>query len=225
METCPANGDTSNTSVIQSGTLKTHYVLVILGSSRVGKTAIVQQFLYDTFPDVYKATVEEFHRSEYKLKDFVLTLDILDTSGSYEFPAMKRLAINMGDAFVLVYSIDDAQSFEDVCREREYVQQARSLDVPIVVVGNKCDREDHREVGKELTESVVTMDWENGFVEASAKTKMNIFEIFNELLAQARAPSELSVCLERRRQSLPIFSVAPKVKYDLDLKRHSCVIS
>ncbi|XP_076334625.1 dexamethasone-induced Ras-related protein 1-like [Tachypleus tridentatus] len=217
------NGDSQNTSLTQS--FKTHYVLVILGASRVGKTAILHQFLYNTFPDVYKATVEEFHRSEYKLKDFVLTLDILDTSGSYEFPAMKRLAINMGDAFVLVYSIDDAQSFEDVCREREYVRQARSIDVPIVVVGNKCDREDHRVVGKELTESVVTMDWENGFVEASAKTNMNIFKIFNEILTQARAPSELSVCIERRRQSLPTFSVTPKVKYDRDLKRHSCVIS
>ncbi|XP_076314751.1 ras-related protein O-Krev-like isoform X2 [Tachypleus tridentatus] len=209
----------------ESEPMKTHYIVVLLGGPRVGKTAIVQQFLYETFPTDHKATVEEFHRSQFDMNDFVLTLDIIDTSGSYEFPAMKRLAVSTGDAFVLVYSIDDAESFEEVRRERELLLETRPSNTPIVVVGNKCDLAENRVIGKELAESVVTMDWENGFIEASAKTTTNVFEIFNELLAQAHAPGELSACLERRRQSLPAFSVTPKVKDDLALKRHSCVLS
>ncbi|XP_022258154.1 ras-related protein O-Krev-like [Limulus polyphemus] len=225
MESFPPGENVPIKSLPESEPMKTHYIVVVLGSPRVGKTAIVQQFLYETFPTDYKATVEEFHRSQFDMDHFVLTLDILDTSGSYEFPAMKRLAVSTGDAFVLVYSIDDAESFEEVRRERELVLETRPRNIPIVVVGNKCDLEDHRMVGKELAESVVTMDWENGFIEASAKTSTNVFEIFNELLVQAHAPGELSACLERRRQSVPAFSVTPKVKDDLALKRHSCVMS
>ncbi|XP_013792515.1 ras-related protein Rap-1b-like [Limulus polyphemus] len=212
------------TSPAEFQPIKTHYLVVILGQSRVGKTAIVQQFLNGEFSIDYRATVEEFHRSQYVMDDFVLTLDILDTSGSYEFPAMKRLAVTKGDAFVLVYSIEDAESFERVYREREFVLNIRPLGVPIVVVGNKCDLEGDRKVGRELAESVVIMDWENEFLEVSAKTDISISDIFNKLLTQARAPGETSICLERRRRSLPIFNSSPNVKDDLVLKSHSCVI-
>ncbi|KAM8720754.1 hypothetical protein ACLKA7_006743 [Drosophila subpalustris] len=53
------------------------------------------------------------------------------------------------------------------------------------------------------TESVVTVDWENGFVEASASKNDNITQVFKELLAQAKITYNLSPALRRRRQSLP----------------------
>lgn len=37
-----------------------------------------------------------------------------------------------------------------------------------------------------MTESVVTVDWENGFVEASAKENINVTKVFKELLVQAK---------------------------------------
>ncbi|XP_022249533.1 ras-related protein Rap-1-like [Limulus polyphemus] len=225
MEICPKIGSGKLASTSETEPVKTHFVLVILGATRVGKTAIIQQFLHASFPADYKATVEEFHRSRYDMKDFVLTLDILDTSGTYEFPAMKRLAMNAGDAFVLVYSIDDAQSFEEMCRERELIHKERPIDVPMAVVGNKCDLEEYRAVKKELAESIVTIDWGSTFIEASAKNNTNIIQIFNELLTHAYAPGVLSISLEQRRQSLPCCSVSPKEKRDSTPKRHSCVVS
>jgi len=132
---------------------KTRYRIVVMGAAAVGKTCIVSRLLYAKFLTEYKETVEELHSGQYEVNGLPLTLDILDTSGSYQFPAMRRLSITMGDAFVLVYSVDDAASFEAVKRLRQEIicekekdvdtsspdERGRCGSVPIVIVGNKTD--------------------------------------------------------------------------------------
>lgn len=61
----------------------------------VGKTSIVRRLLSDTFEETHKPTVEELYQNEYKLKDsdLTLTLDLLDTSGSYPFPGIYTLFV------------------------------------------------------------------------------------------------------------------------------------
>uniref|UniRef100_A0A4X1STG9 Dexamethasone-induced Ras-related protein 1 n=1 Tax=Sus scrofa TaxID=9823 RepID=A0A4X1STG9_PIG len=69
------------------------YRMVVLGSPKVGKTAIVSRFLTGRFEDAYTPTVEDFHRKFYRIRGEVYQLDILDTSGNHPFPAMRRLSI------------------------------------------------------------------------------------------------------------------------------------
>lgn len=93
-----------------------------MGQAFTGKTQIVSQFLYDKFDNRYHQTVEELHRGEYDLPDgSTLTLDILDTSGAFQFPAMQALSICTSNAFTLVFSIDSEESWEEVARLREKV--------------------------------------------------------------------------------------------------------
>lgn len=86
----------------------------------MGKTSIVQRFLYDTFNSKYRRTIEELHRADFPIGGASLSLDILDTSGSYEFPAMKTLNIASSNAFILVYAIDDDDSFQEVRKKLFY---------------------------------------------------------------------------------------------------------
>ncbi|XP_047233283.1 dexamethasone-induced Ras-related protein 1 isoform X2 [Girardinichthys multiradiatus] len=72
---------------------KNCYRMVILGSTKVGKTAIVSRFLNGRFEEQYTPTIEDFHRKLYNIKGDVYQLDILDTSGNHPFPAMRRLSI------------------------------------------------------------------------------------------------------------------------------------
>ncbi|XP_069955305.1 ras-related protein Rap-1b isoform X2 [Cherax quadricarinatus] len=210
------------------------YKVVIMGAAKVGKTAIINQFLYDTFTSKYTRTVEEMHHGEYEVSGISLTLDILDTSGSYEFPAMRELSVNTADAFILVYSITDAASFEEVRHLREFILQTKKEAVPIVVVGNKADLEDQRVVPLETAETTVLVKWENGFLESSAKDNLNVLHIFKELLNQAKIRYALSPAVKRRRQSMPNvgLQITPAqlshlrhIKQKSSGKRNSCSIS
>ena len=72
------------------------YRLVLLGSTRVGKTSLVARFLGNHFSDAYTPTIEDFHRKFYRIRGDTYRLDILDTSGNDPFPAMRRLSLMTG---------------------------------------------------------------------------------------------------------------------------------
>lgn len=206
---------------------KDHFRIVVMGAAGVGKTCIISQFLYETFVSEYKETVEELHRGNYEINGQKLTLDILDTTGSFEFPAMRNLSIATGDAFVLVYSIQDESSFEEVKKLREQIleQRVNTECVPMVIVGNKSDIDpSDRLITKLTAETTVNIDWGNGYIEASAKENTNIVGIFKELLTQAKVSYDLSPAIRRRRRSLPHISSQKKHISKLG-KSHSCTIS
>ena len=68
------------------------YRVLVLGPSKVGKTAIISQFLYDQFQPGYKPTVEEMYKVDLEVFNKKLSLNIEDTSGTFvsDFPAMAK---------------------------------------------------------------------------------------------------------------------------------------
>ena len=112
-----------NKTTEYSSLRKEQHRVVMMGAARVGKSSIISQFLYDKYLLRYRQTIEELHRGEYELPDgAALTLDILDTSGAYQFPAMRALSISTGGAFILVFAVDDDESWEEVRRLRQQVK-------------------------------------------------------------------------------------------------------
>ncbi|KAM4717378.1 ras-related protein Rap-2a-like [Anableps anableps] len=183
---------------------KTEVRLVFLGAGGVGKTALIQRFLKDTFEPKHRRTVEELHRKEYEVEGIKVTISIMDTSGSYSFPAMRKLSIQNSDAFALVYAVDDPDSLEAVKRLREEILEVKDNKyTPIVVIGNKIDRHKERRVSSEDVVSTVEVDWNHIFLESSAKDNVNVMEAFRELLQQANFPTQLSPMLCRRRETFP----------------------
>lgn len=125
--------------------------LVLLGGAGVGKSSIIKRFLYNLYSDKYKSTVEDLYNRDYDIGPITLKVDILDTAGDYQFPAMRRLSIATAHAFLLVYSISEVQSFNTVqqCIEEIREQRPDFEDLPIVIAGNKMDLEIERRVFKE----------------------------------------------------------------------------
>lgn len=175
---------------------KQNYRVVVLGTAGVGKSSIISQFLHNTFPENHKETIEELHRHAMKFENVSVDIDILDTSGSFSFPAMRKLAIATGDAFVLVFSVDDATSFETVKELREEIREQKAKSkYSIVVVANKTDMKNSEKDSFAVYESIVCMDWEEKFVATSAKHGENIDIVFQALESKIRE----RVTLEEKR--------------------------
>lgn len=77
-----------------------------------------------------------------------------------------------GQGFALVYSITAQSTFNDLQDLREQILRVKDTDdVPMILVGNKCDLEDERVVGKEQGQNLARQ-WNNcAFLESSAKSK------------------------------------------------------
>ncbi|KAI5626678.1 DIRAS family, GTP-binding RAS-like 1a [Silurus asotus] len=158
------------------------YRVVVFGAGGVGKSSLVLRFVKGTFRDTYIPTVEDTYRQVISCDKSVCTLEITDTTGSHQFPAMQRLSISKGHAFILVYSITSRQSLEEL---KPIYQQVLAIKgnvegIPIMLVGNKSD-ESQREVDTKEGEAQAN-SWKCAFMETSAKTNHNVTELFQELL-------------------------------------------
>ncbi|XP_067390325.1 ras-related protein Rap-2c-like [Emydura macquarii macquarii] len=188
--------------------------LVFFGAAGVGKTALIRRFLQDAFEARHRRTVEELHLLELEAGSGLrLRLEIMDTSGSYSFPAMRRLCIGRGDAFALVYSLPEPDSLAEAQRLRDEILEAKRGPVPIVLVGNKSDLAPGE---PDPRIAAAQRDWGCACLETSAKQGRNVAGLFQELLRQVNLPGRLSPALRRRRPQT--FSKEPPGK------SHSCVI-
>nr|XP_032822859.1 GTP-binding protein Di-Ras1-like [Petromyzon marinus] len=214
--------------------------VVFFGAAGTGKSSLIRRFLSDSFDPIYKPTVEELHRFNCGTDtaaaaggggrgDGEFILELLDTAGSYSFPAMRRLAVRSGDAFVLAFSVDDPDSFEEVTRIRDEILVERATlrderlanghegggggggdaeDLPraaprILVVGCKSDSREAsstRAVAKEEASCVTELDWGHRYVEASAKDGGGVMELFQELVGMVKGPGgDVRLSAETRR--------------------------
>ncbi|XP_061659594.1 ras-related protein Rap-2a-like isoform X3 [Syngnathoides biaculeatus] len=102
------------------------YKVVVLGSGGVGKSALTVQFVTGTFIEKYDPTIEDFYRKEIEVDSSPSVLEILDTAGTEQFASMRDLYIRNGQGFILVYSLVNQQSFQDIKPMRDQIIRVKS---------------------------------------------------------------------------------------------------
>ncbi|CAM2114418.1 GTP-binding protein Di-Ras2 [Lepidochelys kempii] len=159
------------------------YRVVVFGAGGVGKSSLVLRFVKGTFKESYIPTIEDTYRQVISCDKSICTLQITDTTGSHQFPAMQRLSISKGHAFILVFSITSRQSLEELKPIYEQICQIKGdvESIPIMLVGNKSDENQNREVESSDGEAMAKK-WKCAFMETSAKLNHNVKELFQELL-------------------------------------------
>ena len=86
------------------------------------------------------------------IDDEVALLDVLDTAGQEEYSAMREQYMRTGEGFLLVYSITSRTSFEEILTFQQQILRVKDKDYfPIIIVGNKCDLDNEREVSRQGT--------------------------------------------------------------------------
>ena len=97
---------------------------------------------------------------------------------------MRDEWIRDGDGYLLVYSINLPNSFEELYSIRERILQTNEDEyAPIVIAGNKCDLEDERRVSKDELDKLGE-EWGCPAFETSAKTKVNNVRCFHEVVKE-----------------------------------------
>lgn len=114
---------------------------------------------------------------------------------------MRLLLCSAGDVFILVFSLDNRDSFQEVQRLKRQIYETKSclrnktkenVDVPLVICGNKCDRDFYREVQEDEIEQLVGGDDHCAYFEISAKKNTNVDQMFQTLFTMAKLPNEMS---------------------------------
>ncbi|KAJ2726695.1 GTPase Ryh1 [Coemansia sp. Benny D115] len=160
------------------------YKLVFLGEQSVGKTSIITRFMYDTFDTTYQATIGiDFLSKTMYMEDRTVRLQLWDTAGQERFRSLIPSYIRDSSVALVIYDITNRESFSQTSKWIDDVRAERGADVIIVLVGNKTDLSDSRQVSTEEGEKKAR-DLNVMFMETSAKAGRNVKDLFKKI-AQA----------------------------------------
>ncbi|KAI9357432.1 ras family-domain-containing protein [Pilaira anomala] len=157
------------------------FKLVFLGEQSVGKTSLITRFMYDTFDNTYQATIGiDFLSKTMYLDDRTIRLQLWDTAGQERFRSLIPSYIRDSSVCVVVYDITNRNSFSNTSKWIDDVRAERGTDVIIVLVGNKTDLNDKRQVTVEEGEKKAK-EYNIMFIETSAKAGYNVKALFRKI--------------------------------------------
>ena len=157
------------------------FKLIFIGDSSVGKSCLTTKAVKNNFEEYYQATVGfEFLTFNMKVNDKVVKLQIWDTCGQEIYKSLISNFYRNSSLAVLVYAIDNKESFTHVENWLNDLKSQANEDVRIFLVGNKSDLEEERKVTKEEGEKYKLDQHLDLFMETSAKTGQNARNVLVE---------------------------------------------
>ncbi|KAG5262116.1 hypothetical protein AALO_G00292400 [Alosa alosa] len=177
----------ASTKSKNQSSLSLHKVIMV-GSGGVGKSALTLQFMYDEFVEDYEPTKADSYRKKVVLDGEDVQIDILDTAGQEDYAAIRDNYFRSGEGFLLVFSITELESFTASSEFREQILRVKpdAESIPLLLVGNKSDLEDRRQVAANDARAKAEQ-WGMQYVETSAKTRAYVDKVFFDLMREVRA--------------------------------------
>ena len=158
------------------------FKVVLVGDSFVGKTNIMSKYLKNEFHEDSKATVGvEFGSKQFKIEGHTIKAQIWDTAGQERYKAITSAYYKGAKGAFVVYDITRKGSFESIEKWVNDLTSTADKKLTIVVIGNKCDLEDQRQITKEQGEEKANK-LEVAFLETSAFSGENLDKAFEMMV-------------------------------------------
>uniref|UniRef100_A0AAQ4PKL7 small monomeric GTPase n=1 Tax=Gasterosteus aculeatus aculeatus TaxID=481459 RepID=A0AAQ4PKL7_GASAC len=158
------------------------FKLLLIGDSGVGKTCLLFRFSEDSFNTTFISTIGiDFKIRTIELDGKRVKLQIWDTAGQERFRTITTAYYRGAMGIMLVYDISNEKSFENIKNWIRNIEEHASSDVEKMILGNKCDMSDRRQVSKDRGEKLA-IDYGVKFLETSAKSSLNVEEVSSFLL-------------------------------------------
>ena len=153
---------------------------IVVGNAFVGKSNIIYRFVQGKFNENYKATINlDFSYKNIKKGDKIYRVQLWDTVGQEEFQSISRGYYKSGVCALVVYDITNRESFNNVGTWMEECKINGPSTISLVLVGNKIDLEDKRQITYEEGEDFANQN-NMQFFETSALNGSNIDKLFND---------------------------------------------
>jgi len=173
----------------------------VLGDTGVGKTALVNQFVQQTFSEEHEPTIEDQHSKRIIVDEKFRMLEILDTAGDKQFAHLRELHYKTMEAFLIVFSVTSKASFIEAIKIYHQIYRARGYEpVPVIIFANKCDLIQQRQVSSEGAEEIIRrMAQPNLFyLEGSALNGFNVETAFYDIV---RSIQQASLITQNKHRS------------------------
>ena len=157
--------------------------IILLGESTVGKTSLVNRFIQNKFQKCFLTTLglDSIIKPTTLKSGKEVILKIYDTAGQERYRTITHNYYQKSDGILLVYSIENKQSFEKITEWLKEIKDNAKEEVIVFLIGNKCDLDNkERNVSKKEGE-LLAEKYNIPFYESSAKLDINVKDIFERL--------------------------------------------
>ncbi|XP_029009714.1 EF-hand calcium-binding domain-containing protein 4B [Betta splendens] len=152
------------------------FKIVLVGNSSVGKTSLLRRFCNDCFNPGTSATVGvDYSVKTITVDNTQVALQMWDTAGQERYRSITKQFFRKADGVVVMYDITAEQSFTGVRQWLMSVKEGSGDDIPVMLLGNKTDKETERQVPKGLGERL-GKECQMTFYECSACSGHNVVE-------------------------------------------------
>jgi Ras-related protein Rab-10 len=157
------------------------FKLLLIGDSGVGKTCLLFRFSDDAFNTTFISTIGiDFKIKTVELGGKKIKLQIWDTAGQERFHTITTSYYRGAMGIMLVYDVTSGKTFDNISKWLRNISEHANEDVEKMILGNKCDMEERRQIGRDRGEAIAR-EHRIPFLETSAKTNVNVEKAFMEL--------------------------------------------